>query len=214
MNPVLNRVKVKLHGQLAAVVGRDNWVFCIERPLEVFAALEANTQKLFPYLFENPDSEYRLLVDGRDIYEFGELGALRPMKEIDVIPVIAGSGKVGGWLALIGLVIIAAVLVIASGGTTAPGVLPVLKTAMVGWSGFALTLGITLTLAGISQMVMKAPNAKDYERPENKPSYLFNGPVNSYRQGNVISVGFGAGLVGSQVISAGIRSVDLLPSVA
>lgn len=213
----MNRVKVTVHGELAQVLGKSVWHFCIEKPFEVFAALEANTSKLFRYLFENPDSEYKVLIDGGDLHHLGELNATRPMQEVHVIPVLAGAGRAGGWLALIGIVIIAAVIIIASAGTATPAVgaaAPSLfATATAGWSGFALALGVTLTLTGVSQMIMKSPSFDDSERPENKPSYVFNGAVNSYRQGNPIPVGFGRLRVGSQIISAGIRSVDLLPSV-
>jgi len=71
-------------------------------------------------------------------------------------------------------------------------------------------LGIALTLGGISQLVLGTPSADSTDRPENKPSYLFNGPVNTVSQGNPVPVCFGMMLVGSQVISAGIRTVDLL----
>ena len=42
------------------------------------------------------------------------------------------------------------------------------------------------------------------ERPENKPSYSFNGAVNTTAQGHPVPVGYGRLIVGSAVISAGI----------
>jgi len=47
------------------------------------------------------------------------------------------------------------------------------------------------------------------ESVANKPSYLFNGARNTMTQGNPVPVGFGELGVGSQVISAGIRSVQI-----
>ena len=49
------------------------------------------------------------------------------------------------------------------------------------------------------------------ERPENKPSYSFNGAVNTTAQGHPVPVGYGRLVVGSAVISAGI-DVDEVPA--
>jgi predicted phage tail protein len=36
------------------------------------------------------------------------------------------------------------------------------------------------------------------ERPENKPSFLFDGPVNTITQGHPVPVGYGKAFVGSR----------------
>ena len=50
------------------------------------------------------------------------------------------------------------------------------------------------------------PTIVDTEQVENKPSYLFDGAVNTTRQGNAVPVGYGRLRVGSQVISAGLTA--------
>ena len=84
--------------------------------------------------------------------------------------------------------------------------IPILVSTSV--ATFFVMMGVALVVAGIASM-MAPDGSKDTERPENKPSYIFNGAVNTYRQGNPIPVGFGILQVGSQVISAAIKNVDV-----
>lgn len=53
---------------------------------------------------------------------------------------------------------------------------------------------------------MKGLSAKD--SAENKPSYNFNGAVNTTAQGNPVPLGYGRMIIGSAVISAGIYAMD------
>jgi predicted phage tail protein len=46
--------------------------------------------------------------------------------------------------------------------------------------------------------------------PENKPSFLFDGPVNTIAQGHPVPVGYGEMYVGSAVISAGIVTEEIV----
>jgi predicted phage tail protein len=67
-------------------------------------------------------------------------------------------------------------------------------------------IGWGLVLGGVSSLLFtpKTHDPAATERPENKPSYAFNGPVNTTAQGNPVPVGYGRLRVGSQVISAGL----------
>ena len=47
------------------------------------------------------------------------------------------------------------------------------------------------------------------ERPENKPSYLFNGAVNTTEQGQPIPLLYGELIVGSAVVSAGLTDKEI-----
>lgn len=219
--------KVQLHGALADDIGRAVWHFEIDSLVEIFRALEANTGKAIDHLCRNLNVEYRFVVDGKDLNCADELvmrrGALP--KEVHIMPVLQGAGS-GSWFLVIGLALIAAVLfapvATAAAGTTAGGATG--ATGLAGYTAFAaggatlttvgsigLMLGATLALSGLSQLLYKTPAVEEgNERPENKPSYLFNGAVNTYRQGNPVPLGFGGPLtIGSQVISAGVRAVDI-----
>ena len=204
---------VVLHGALARDVGRASWRLDIATPIEAVTAIDANCDgRLMKHLYANLDTEYRVIVDGKDTQHIEEVSALeRPMEEIHIMPAIRGAGGSGGWLVIVGIVIIA--LVIVTGGIAVTAADPLLGTAasltVTSTGSFFLTMGIAVTLAGLSQLL--APNQKTdkREKPENKPSYIFNGAVNTYQQGNPIPWGAGFVRTGSQVVSAGIRSVDI-----
>lgn len=110
---------------------------------------------------------------------------------IRIIPVISGSKRAGLLQTIVGAVIFAASFFI-------PG--------MQGWGQ---SLGASLFLGGAIQML--SPQAKGLgtqDSPNNRPSYSFNGPVNTSVQGNPVPLLYGRMIVGSSVISAGIYSED------
>lgn len=107
---------------------------------------------------------------------------------IRIVPVIAGSKRAGLLQTIIGVVLIA-LSPFTNGATLAPG--------------------LALTAGGVIQML--SPQAKGLgtqDGPNNRPSYSFNGPVNSSVQGGPVPLLYGRMIVGSAVISAGIYSED------
>ena len=73
-----------------------------------------------------------------------------------------------------------------------------------------LTIGASLVLGGISQLLVPVPKVSGpQERPENKPSYLFNGAVNTTEQGQPIPLLYGELIVGSAVVSAGLTDKEI-----
>ena len=199
--------EVTVYGPLADYLGRSKWSFSLEWLGEVFQALEANTDKIVPFFRDNPLMQYRIVVNGGDVAEGALFARGLQFKTVELVPIVAASGNAGTWLAIIGIAIVALVL--------APGVGGAFGTLAAGGSlstgtSFLLTMGVALTLAGVSQMLFGTPGAEILERGDNKPSYLFNGAVNTYSQGNPVPVGFGRLRIGSQVISVGIRSVDII----
>jgi predicted phage tail protein len=65
-------------------------------------------------------------------------------------------------------------------------------------------LGAALVLGGISQMLFAPHKSDGPAKPDNLPSYAFNGAVNTAQQGNPVPIGYGRMVVGSQVIAAGL----------
>lgn len=198
--------KVKLHGKLAQDLGRDEWTFDVQYPYEIFHALEANTNKLIPHLQDNLEAGYTFLLNGKILQDFSHL-LIGEAAEVEILPNLHGSKGEG--LLIFGFIILA---LVAWWSFPAWGGAAAATTAMTTMQTLSLVIGSTLVLGGISQMIAPTPdNADENERPENRPSYIFNGAVNTLRQGNPVP--FGAGgpmLVGSQIVSAGIRSIDVL----
>ncbi|MCF5944975.1 tail assembly protein, partial [Xanthomonas perforans] len=77
-------------------------------------------------------------------------------------------------------------------------------------------IGVPLTNAGIAMVIggvvqMLSPTQKGLgtqDSPDNRPSYAFNGPVNTQAQGNPVPVAYGDTWTGSAVISGGIFAED------
>ena len=122
---------------------------------------------------------------------------------IKIIPAIGGSGGLGKVLlgaALIGLSFIPGLQAPLFAATWGP-------LAGVSFASIAGSIGFSLVLGGVSSMLFKPNTVKSTssERPNNRPSYSFNGAINTVGQGNPVPLAYGRLRVGSQVISAGLR---------
>lgn len=111
--------------------------------------------------------------------------------DFHIAPVVEGAGESGG---IIMTIIGVALLVIAFFiPVTAPYLVP---------------LGIGLIAGGVSIMLTPTPNNDDYgeqEDPAERNSFYFDGPTNTMEQGGVIPLVYGRMVVGSTVVSAGIK---------
>lgn len=125
-----------------------------------------------------------------------DLGGTRTLK---IVPVISGS-KRGGVLQTVAgavLVVAAAVITYASGGTATP------FTSALAATGYALAIG------GVIQML--SPQAKGLRQsasPENLPSYAFGSAKNTTASGNPVPICIGRRRWGGAIISASIYAED------
>ncbi|NAN50810.1 tail assembly protein [Pseudomonas protegens] len=121
-----------------------------------------------------------------------DLGKPTGRGAIRIVPVIAGSKRAGLLQTIVGAVLIIASFFVAPGAQAA-----------------FLGAGVGMTAGGVIQML--SPQAKGLgtqDSPNNRPSYSFNGAVNTSVQGNPVPLLYGRMIVGSAVISAGIYSED------
>lgn len=73
-----------------------------------------------------------------------------------------------------------------------------------------IMIGASLVLGGVTQMLAPKVKASDpKEDDKSRPSYLFNGAVNTTAQGQPVPILYGRLMVGSAVVSAGITSKDI-----
>ncbi|MBF6029687.1 tail assembly protein [Pseudomonas sp. P115] len=129
------------------------------------------------------------IFNGRENIGEDDLGKPTGRDVIRIVPVIAGSKRAGLIQTIVGVVLIAV-------------------GSYFGQS-WAVQLGIGLTVGGAAQLL--SPQAKGLgtqDGPNNRPSYSFNGPVNTSVQGNPVPLLYGRMTTGSAVISAGIYSED------
>lgn len=74
-----------------------------------------------------------------------------------------------------------------------------------------ISLATSLVVGAITKaLAPKVDNASGQERPDEKPSFLYNGPENVIEQGYMVPVVYGRHMTGSVVVSAGI-SVEQIP---
>jgi predicted phage tail protein len=189
-------VTVILLGELGRRFGRRHSL-AISSAAESIRALCANFPGFERELVASGERGvgYRVLA-GRDALTLDRLHEPTGQSRITIAPVVSGAGGNG-----LGQILLGAAL------------LAVAWWNPLGWaaSGAFLSqatlysVGTAMILGGVAQMIAPTPKATEpSERPENKPSYSFNGAVNTTAQGHPVPVGYGRLIVGSAVISAGI----------
>jgi predicted phage tail protein len=185
---------VRLSGELGKRYG-DSHRFDVNTPGEAIRALCANFPGFKNELLVSHEKNVGYHVFNGKFQLEKEDQILEPASgEIVIAPVIMGANA--GTRILIGAVLIAAGAAAYFTGIGAPA------------SPYLIGIGTSLILGGVIELLSPVPKIKGPdERPENKPSYIFNGPVNTTNQGHPVPVGYGRVLVGGGIISAGI-SID------
>lgn len=187
-------IAVKLYGHLGKRFGRVHR-FDIATPAEAIQALRANFREFAQHVLEHNAPGYRIVTDR------GEQSAeqiLDPMggQSIKIIPYVAGAANGVGQF-IIGAHLLAAGLVLTATGNPISG-------------SIVANIGIAMMIGGASQFLFRPPEIPGPpNRPENNPSYSFNGPVNTTVQGNPVSICYGRLRVGSQVISGGMYATAI-----
>jgi len=209
--------RVILHGALAEKYGRVH-------------KLDANTPNMILRGMCSGFPEFKQdMRDGLYSFVYGEIDSPSSRIEINpdlaslklgqqtdfhILPEVEGRGRNLGLFIGIGLLMFSgfgAAGVIGAGGgmgATAFGVGAFTMT----WGSIAM-IGLSLTLGGISQMMAPSPSVGDSmgsERPDERPSFLFNGAVNVGEQGGPIPLVYGQFRTGTTTISAGITTEKLL----
>jgi predicted phage tail protein len=115
---------------------------------------------------------------------------------IRIAPILMGSKNGGVFQIVLGVVLIAA-------------------DTFVFHTGYLTTVGYSMVIGGVVQLLTPVPKGgKGQDRPENAPSYVFSGAVNTQAQGNPVPLLYGRMIVGSAVISAGINAEDYAPATS
>ena len=186
---------VVLSGSLARLVG--------QREHSIYTEPGSSLRSMMGYFRQFPGFErhmtesaargmrYAVFVGKQNIGE-GDLDKPTGRAVIRIVPVLAGSKRAGLLQTIVGVVLIVASFFVAPGSQAA-----------------FFAAGVASTAGGVMQML--SPQAKGLgtqDGPNNRPSYSFNGPVNTSVQGNPVPLLYGRMIVGSAVISAGIYSED------
>lgn len=197
---------VKLDGELGERFGKV-WELdlTIPSPKEALQALLHLAKGFREYLQENAKTEYVVYCGERDLCQ-EELLLPSGRNEIRIMPALTGAKSGGVIQMIVGAVLIVVGLIITGGifGMAAP------------FGSALIMMGISMMVGGLAQLLFAPddPSKSDMEKPNNRASYLFNGPVNTTGQGNCVAVCYGEVEVGSQVISAGIFTEEKVSTIS
>lgn len=196
-----------LQGQLGKLFGRKHRL-AVKTAGEAVRALIANFPAIERYLIETKNVGYRIKLHDVPLFKTDEMHHPVGGPTITFTPVIAGAKNVLGTI-LLGVAIVGLAFVTGGASIAATGFLTggIVTTF---WGGIAVGIGTSLILGGVAQMLAPTPKMGDpSERPENQPSYNFNGPVNTTAQGQPVPIGYGRLLIGGAVISAGLTTEEI-----
>ncbi|OPA92410.1 phage tail protein [Pseudomonas fluorescens] len=190
---------VLLSGSLARLFGREHRVTTSGGFRDVMGYF-----KQFPgferYMLQSADKGLRFAVfNGKR--NIAEDDIQKPLGKdvIRIAPVLTGSKRAGGLQTIIGAVLIAVAYFNPFGYLTGPA------------ASMMMMAGASMAMGGVMQMLSPPPKGLSaQDSPNNRPSYSFNGPVNTSAQGNPVGLLYGQLIVGSSVISAGIYAQDQL----
>ena len=196
---------VKLLGELGKKFGKS-YKFDISNPAEAVRALCINFPAFKKHLIDSEKRgvAYRVIV-GKEDQKLEDLHNPSGKDVIKFVPILIGAGGNGSVQMILGAAIIGLMIWNPMGWLA-------LGTAGATGLQTGLVLGASMALGGVVQMLTPVPsnNVSDTNNsPDNKPSYTFNGSVNTSAQGYPVPVGYGRMVVGSAVISAGIVAEEL-----
>lgn len=156
---------------------------------EAVQALRANYPE-FERLFCEYRPGYHVFIDERNIGE-DELGMLSA-GVIRIVPVVQGAGDDGG----IFQTILGVAMIVVGAITWGAG----------GWQ--LVAAGVGMVAGGIMQMLQKTPEAAKDGEDKTRTSFAFNGAINTSAAGNPVQVLYGRMIIGSQVISTNMKTIQ------
>lgn len=192
--------KIILYGELRKKFGKE-YNLNVSNGAAAVAALRKLVKGFESYMLEHSEPGFLVKI-GKEYQDEESLrNPSAPTEVIRIMPYITGSK--GAFKIILGAALIALALNPTSIGLGVGNLVAFGPESV-------LNFGISLVLSGVSEILFqppKPPNPK--EREKEKPSYAFDGPVNTVQQGNPVPVLYGKLLVGSQVISAVIIAKDI-----
>lgn len=173
-----------LYGHLAKSFGRHHFMD-VRTPREAIRALIANFPSFRSKVLDHDGPGYHVRV-GREYRDADGL-AFPADDTIRVVPAVYGAAAVAR-------IIIGAVLIVVGFWFQQP---------------WMVKMGAVLVMGGVAELLFAPPKAESTEPGDSKPSYAFDGPVNTITQGNPVAICYGKVMVGSQVISASLSASDI-----
>jgi predicted phage tail protein len=178
-----------LHGILAKEFGAS-FRMKIHKAANVFKAIDANRKNFNKRIVElsREGFNYTIIVDGKKITELEELTIQREPQEINLVPLIIGSG---------GVLIVGALGFATGAGTIGGFVASVISSVILA----TISMGLQMLLAPKTDSAPISASTKALSE-----SFAFSNKVNVASQGSAVPVGYGRLKVSSQVIQMSVKS--------
>jgi predicted phage tail protein len=190
---------IRLYGKLGAKFGRVHR-FAVNSAAEAVRAMCSQFPGFETYLVESKQrNEGYAVFYGKKNLVKDELHYPAGNDDIRIAPALFGSKKGGVLNLIVGFVLVVIGVIL-------------LFTPFAPVGTVFIQMGVGMMIGGVIQMLMPGPNMGGmgaFERSKNKPSYHFNGPVNTEAQGHPVPLLYGRMTTGSAVISAGIMTEDI-----
>jgi len=206
---------IRLEGELGEKFG-EIWKLNVNTPVEAVRAIDSQRKGFRKHFLDTHDAGmgYDIIIGDQGIKQAEEIGYPAPMRDdFTFVPIPTGSKQQqsGGFYLVLG-----ALLFWASGGFSALGSMTAEagfaaqfgagSTIGIGGAGgsyFFAMAGAALMATGVSMML--SPSIKNDPGNEEQ-SYLFDGPINTARQGTPVPLLYGRMIVGGATISASVSS--------
>lgn len=189
--------RIRLYGQLARFVGHRVLEADVASAAEAVKFLLANWPELERHM---ADQHYQVRL-GREALpldsEPEQLHHPAGSDQISIIPVVVGAGAVGRIIAGVALIALS-VVTGGFGGAT----IGLFGQGTLAVGTVAVTIGASLILGGVAQLLTPTPKINDDEGDPRK-SFSFSGIQNTSRAGLPVPLVYGETLIGSIVVSAG-----------
>lgn len=190
---------ISLHGELAEKFGSDPIMLDAATPQMITRGLISRFGPSFRKIIAEGWFEF-LCIDSKTdkkTYIHDEMTAAMTIDhdEIHITPKAEGSGRFGQIIVGIILIVVGVVLNVYTGVSGTP----------------FISAGISMVAGGVVQLLMGSPDPSmlSNERPDSRPSYVFNGAVNVYEQGGPCPLVYGRTRAGSVIVSAGFEVARL-----
>ena len=207
---------VKVYGALKERLGQGTFEFAVNTPAQAVKALCVNYPGLDKWFIDNDQNGigYKVKVGKEEVGEDNLEALAAPWSDRDVFsiaPVVTGAGRGFGQI-LLGAVLIGASFLFPGAGmfgsTSVFGKTAVGAKFMAGVGTFVSTVGASMVLNGVAEMLSPVPPApKEAKRNE---SFGFGGIENTMNQGVPVPICYGRLFIGSAAISVNLDTDEVV----
>jgi len=202
--------KIKLHGELAEFLGRDEFEAVVKTTAEAVKFLITNFPKLEAYM----SNRYYQVIVGDNELDKDQIHDPVGKSEIHFVPVISGAGGSSFNRILLGGALIGASFLFPGAGMFGTTSVFGSSAGVVGIStqgallatkiGTAISaVGGAMVLSGVSEILFPLPTPEEQE-DDPRISFNFSGVQNTSRAGTAHPIVYGEIVCGSVVISASV----------